>query len=486
MIINQTVNNHEDLLKVVDGLLEEVGLDRKELGGKVTFAGMDPIRPTVLKVGAAGAAVGAANAIASALIWKARSGESQDIHVDLRKAYTIQSPWQDILANYTLVNGVSMMYPETMALGIVLAPTADNRWVLLAPAYPAIQQRMCGLLDCGILPDQIKQATRKWNAEDLEKAGQDAAVPICVVRTPEEYQATEQYKHHAGTPLINIEKIGDSKPEPFSVAERPLSGVRALSMVHVVAGPAVGRQLAAQGADCLNLNTPGWLEENFIYFQSDAGLRQAYLDAREEKNRNRVYELVKDADVFVENLRPGLAGKQGFSAEELMTYRPGIIYTSLKFNAPTGPWADWMGFDFNAGALTGLFTETGTPDQPGFPHAVNVVVDFLAGYLATLGTQAALLRRATEGGSYKVTVSLTQATMFEMRLGLVDKKMLLDLESLGEEHQPLKPNLVTGQTGYGEFTRLGSQVEMSKTPEFWADPIINPIGSSKAEWLPRT
>jgi hypothetical protein len=64
--------------------------------------------------------------------------------------------------------------------------------------------------------------------------------------------------------------------------------------------------------------------------------------------------------------------------------------------------------------------------------------------------------------------------------------MLLDLESLGEEHQPLKPNLVTGQTGYGEFTRLGSQVEMSKTPEFWADPIINPIGSSKAEWLPRT
>jgi crotonobetainyl-CoA:carnitine CoA-transferase CaiB-like acyl-CoA transferase len=180
-----------------------------------------------------------------------------------------------------------------------------------------------------------------------------------------------------------------------------------------------------------------------------------------------------------------LAGKQGYSAEELMTFRPGLIYTSLKFNTPTGPWADWMGFDFNAGALTGLFTETGTPDQPGFPHAVNVVVDFLAGYLATLGTQAALLRRATEGGSYKVTVTLTQATMFEMSLGLVDKKMLIDLESLGEEHQPLKPNLVTGQTAYGEFTRLGSQVEMSKTPEFWADPIINPIGSAKAEWLPR-
>ena len=485
MIINQPVNNHDDLSKVVDGLLGEAGLDRNNLGGNVTFAGMDPIRPTVLKVGAASAAVAAANSIASALIWKMRSGESQDIHVDLRKAYVIQSAWQDILANCTLVNGVPMMMPQTMALGVVLAPTSDNRWVLLAPAYPAIMRRMSGLLDCGILPDQVKQATRKWTAEELEKAGQDAAVPISVCRTQEEYKATEQYRHHAGTPLINIEKIGDSEPEPLGPAKRPLSGVRVLSMVHVVAGPTVPRQLAAQGADCLSLNTPGWLEELFIYLQCDVGLRQAYLDARVDKNRNRIYQLIKDGDVFVENLRPGLAEKEGYSPGQMAAFRPGLIYTSIKLNAPTGPWASWLGFDFNAGALTGLFTETGTPDAPQYPHGVNVVVDFLAGYLATVGTQAALIRRATEGGSYKVTVSLSQATMFELSLGLVDKSTLLDLESLGEEHQPLQPNLQTGQTAFGEFTRLGSQVEMSKTPEFWADPIINPIGSSKPEWLPR-
>jgi len=56
---------------------------------------------------------------------------------------------------------------------------------------------------------------------------------------------------------------------------------------------------------------------------------------------------------------------------------------------------------------------------------------------------------------------------------------------MGEEHQPLEPNLQTGQTAFGEFTRLGSQIEMSKTPEYWEDPIISPIGSSKPEWLPR-
>ena len=74
MITNQPVNNHEELIEVVDGLLEEVGLDRNELGGKMTFAGLDPIRPTRLKVGAASAAISGANAVTSAILWKRCGG----------------------------------------------------------------------------------------------------------------------------------------------------------------------------------------------------------------------------------------------------------------------------------------------------------------------------------------------------------------------------------------------------------------------------
>ncbi len=62
--------------------------------------------------------------------------------------------------------------------------------------------------------------------------------------------------------------------------------------------------------------------------------------------------------------------------------------------------------------------------------------------------------------------------------------MLLDIASLGKEHQPMEPNTVTGQTPFGELTRLGSQIEMSKTPEYWEDPILNVPGSCKPEWLP--
>jgi crotonobetainyl-CoA:carnitine CoA-transferase CaiB-like acyl-CoA transferase len=144
-----------------------------------------------------------------------------------------------------------------------------------------------------------------------------------------------------------------------------------------------------------------------------------------------------------------------------------------------------MGYDFTAAGLAGMFCDIGSKDQPELPHGVQVVCDFLTGYLGTIGTQAALLRRATEGGSYKVTVTLSQTIMFEQALGLVDSRDLLDLKDLGPEHQPLAPNLQTGPTAFGEFTRLGSQVEMSATPEYWADPIVNPIGSSKPEWLPR-
>jgi hypothetical protein len=70
--MRQPVSTHEDLLGVVDGLLEEIGLDRRDTGGAMTFAGLDPLRPTVLKVEAAVALIAAAGAISPAIIWRLR------------------------------------------------------------------------------------------------------------------------------------------------------------------------------------------------------------------------------------------------------------------------------------------------------------------------------------------------------------------------------------------------------------------------------
>ena len=129
MITDSPVNNHKDLLNVLDGLLGEVGLDRKDLGGKMTFAGMDPIRPTRLKVGCASAAITGANAVASALIWKKKTDQSQDIHIDLRKAYVTQSAWQDTLAKCTLINGT----PHMVGQGPLAGPVAGRRPISSPP-----------------------------------------------------------------------------------------------------------------------------------------------------------------------------------------------------------------------------------------------------------------------------------------------------------------------------------------------------------------
>jgi hypothetical protein len=73
-----------------------------------------------------------------------------------------------------------------------------------------------------------------------------------------------------------------------------------------------------------------------------------------------------------------------------------------------------------------------------------------------------------------------------MSLGLNDKADLAVIDTLGPDHEIQRPSVVTRMTPFGEFTRLGSQVEMSKTPESWADPILVPIGSSRPQWLPET
>ena len=484
MKITQPVSNHDDLMRVVDGLLQEMGLNRADTGGKVTFAGLEPLRPTVLKVGAASAVVAVVGSIACATMHRMRGGKGQDIHVDLGKAYVYQSPWQDVLVDCTKINGHSVMMVTDVSFTKIL-PTRDNRFVLLAALYPSQHVKIADLLRCGPSEQQAAQAARKWDALELESAAQAIRLPITMVRSEAEFQATEQFKVAKELPLIHIEKIGESAPEILPPDAQPLSGIRALGMVHVVAGAACLRQFAAAGADSLNLNQPTYYEERVIYMQSDAGVRQAIVDATTIEGRKRIYSLVKESDIFVENLKPHEAASQGYGAEELAAIRPGLIYVRIKMNNVVGPWADWVGFDFNAGALTGAFVDEGSMEQPQTPRSVNVVVDFLCGMLGAAGAEAALIRRAKEGGSYLVTVTLTQATMFELSLGLNDKTLLNHIADLGPEHQIQKPNLVTRTTPFGEFTRLGSQVEMSETPEAWADPILVPLGSSRAERLPK-
>ena len=99
-----------------------------------------------------------------------------------------------------------------------------------------------------------------------------------------------------------------------------------------------------------------------------------------------------------------------------------------------------------------------------------------------LMTVTARLRRPEP---FQRSATLAQATIFEMSLGLSGKAQLLDIDALARSTRS-SGRTWWRMTPFGEFTRLGSQVEMSRTPESWTDPILVPMGSSRPEWLPKS
>ena len=165
MITDQTVNNHDDMRNVADNILREVGLSIGDSGGKVTFAGAEPVRKTTMKAGAAPAIILAANAVAEAAIWRERTGVDQDIHIDLRKAWIEQSPWQLDAAPYTIINGASKMF--NFGVYVVVnpqCPTRDGRWMIMCPLYPSQERKILRLLNCGPDESQLRAAIIKRDA----------------------------------------------------------------------------------------------------------------------------------------------------------------------------------------------------------------------------------------------------------------------------------------------------------------------------------
>jgi crotonobetainyl-CoA:carnitine CoA-transferase CaiB-like acyl-CoA transferase len=364
-------------------------------------------------------------------------------------------------------------------MGFDLYRTKDGRLFLPTGAYPRMLEHMCTFLGCSPDRDRIAKAVSQWDSEELDKAAAEAGVVYAIVRTPEEWAVHPQGKYLADKPLVEIIKIGDSDPEPFTPAARPLSGLRVLAATHVIAGNVMARTLAEHGAEVLQIAHPEEFENEGLMQDPCAGFTSsAWLDLAQPEGLRRAYELAAGADVFVENYRGRKIADLGMSPEELAARRPGIIYASGKAFSHDGPWANRGGMDMEALCVTGFTTEEGTPEQPKFPPT-KVMNDYIAGYIGAAGIQAALIRRAKEGGSYHVRVNLARCAMWFMSLGTFDKDAPVPT---GEQHHLLAPDTITAQTPYGELVRLAPPVQFSETKPYWRDPVLVVRGSSKPAW----
>jgi crotonobetainyl-CoA:carnitine CoA-transferase CaiB-like acyl-CoA transferase len=253
-------------------------------------------------------------------------------------------------------------------------------------------------------------------------------------------------------------------------------------MGHIIAGPVVARSLAEQGADVLRLSPP-MRQDPFRYtVDTNIGKRSAFLDLNSGVDNIALRQLVFGTDIMVQSWRPGSLKSRGFGAEEAAAIRPGIIYVSVSAYGDAGPWSTRGGFEQLGQVVSGIAL---TESRAGRPALVPTYMlnDYLTGYLGATGVMLALIRRAREGGSYHVKVSLARTSMWVQSLGL---NATISNKVRGKHFdEDLRPILEKRMSVYGMLEQLPPVAQFSKTKAFWSLPPV-PIGANNPVWLDRS
>jgi len=282
----------------------------------------------------------------------------------------------------------------------------------------------------------------------------------------------------AGLPLIEILRIGDAPPEPLPTGDRPLSGIRVLDLTRVLAGPTGARALAEHGAEVLKIAGPHLPHSGWVEYDTGHGKLSAHLDLREASGRGQLRALAQRADVFSQSFRPGALDGRGFSPAALAQLRPGMICVSLSAFGHRGPWATRRGFDTVVQAVSGMADLQGGGKGPRFLPVS--AIDYVSGYLMAFGAMVALARRAREGGSWLVRVSLAQTGRWIADQGLLDPGALADLPEDAPEAEIAALSVET-DTPMGRLRHLAPALRLSDTPGHWALPAV-PLGFHPPVW----
>jgi crotonobetainyl-CoA:carnitine CoA-transferase CaiB-like acyl-CoA transferase len=194
-----------------------------------------------------------------------------------------------------------------------------------------------------------------------------------------------------------------------------LAGVRVLEQGTFITGPCTGMMLADLGADVIKVESrdgdpyrsyqSGQFSPHFQAYNRNK--RSVALDLRDEADHALFRELVQNADVYIQNFRPGAAERLGIGAEQLQGQNPKLVYCSISGFGASGPYADRPSYDSVAQALSGFLSVVVDPERPRFMGPA--LADAITGIYAAYGVLGALFERGRTGRGRHVEVSMLEA-----------------------------------------------------------------------------
>ena len=219
-----------------------------------------------------------------------------------------------------------------------------------------------------------------------------------------------------------------SADAPSDQAPGLLAGVRVLDLTNVLAGPFCSYQLMLLGADVIKVEVPergdlarqlgpdpelNALRLGASFLAQNAGKRSVELDLKSGPDRETFDRLLRESDVLLENFRPGVMARLGYSWEHLREIQPGLVYCAISGFGQTGPMSQRPAYDQIVQGLSGMMSITGTEDtvplRVGFP-----ICDTVGGLVAAMSINAALLKKERTGQGSFLDVSMLETSLSAM------------------------------------------------------------------------
>ena len=204
----------------------------------------------------------------------------------------------------------------------------------------------------------------------------------------------------------------------------PLAGFRVLDLSSVVSGPMAAVVLADQGADVIKIEPPGWGDGirglgasrnglSAIYAMINRNKRSVAINLKVPAGRDLVLNLVKGADVVLQNYRPGKMARLGLDYESLQALNPNLVYASINGMGEIGPLADQKVYDYVIQGVSGLLDSYQAGADAGDLQLVRTIIyDKVTALTAAQGITAALLARERGAGGQHVQLSMLDAALY--------------------------------------------------------------------------